>query len=113
MPCYIHKDTYGNHIFICGSKDLGPRCRECSDLGDYLCDYPVGNEKTCDAPLCREHAFEVAEDTHYCPAHFAEWSKFVESGGIKGVLENVIPYGIAYEWALRKNKLPHIRMLLD
>lgn len=87
MPCYIVQKGF----FICG--DLGPHCRECGDVSGYLCDFPVGKRgKTCDAPLCEACAKEVAPDTHYCTAHHGEWQKFVNEGGVKQVLENVVPY---------------------
>ena len=48
MTCYITPMKSGGRMFICGN--LGPQCI-CGDLADVLCDYPVGNEKTCDASL--------------------------------------------------------------
>lgn len=56
--------------------------RECS----YLCDYPVTDGGTCDAPICNTHAHRLAEkvpmsdekgdfidDVHVCPNHLDEW----------------------------------------
>lgn len=39
----------------------------------YLCDYPVGDRKTCDRPLCQLHAHPVAKDRHTCPDHVEGW----------------------------------------
>jgi hypothetical protein len=50
-------------------KKLGPECRACICVADFLCDYPMGEGKTCDAPMCRKHAREVGPDRHYCPWH--------------------------------------------
>ena len=77
---------------MCGR--LGPPCADhrCNWVSDYLCDFPVGNNKTCDRPLCGDHAYEVAPDTHYCAPHYEMWLKFRESGGIKKELGNVTPY---------------------
>lgn len=83
MPCYKTKDG----IHICG--DLGPHCAECADVGSFLCDYPVGKDKTCDRHMCSDHATEVAPDLHYCAGHTKMWKEFEESGGVKSVLENV------------------------
>lgn len=80
----------GGTMFICG--DLGDHCRDCSGFGDFLCDYPVGDGKTCDAPLCDDHATEVAPEVHYCAGHFAEWEKFRESGGVAKELENIVAF---------------------
>lgn len=75
MACYIEPGDHGP-IFICGR--LGPHCAEenCGRVGDLLCDYPVGDGKTCDRPLCPSHATEVGPDLHYCIAHAEEWWKF-------------------------------------
>ena len=68
-------------------------CRACDCLADdFLCDYPVGEGVTCDANLCRTHAKEVAEDTHYCPAHYEKFRAFQKKGGVKKVLENVVAF---------------------
>lgn len=40
---------------------------------EFQCDWPMGNDKTCDAYLCRSHAYEVGDDVHLCPAHFEAW----------------------------------------
>ncbi len=55
-------------MFLTG--DLGAHCTECLAPGDNLCDYPVGESKTCDRPMCDDHAKGVANDTHYCRDHF-------------------------------------------
>ena len=91
MTCY-HKLTPEGQITLCG--DLGPRCADsrCMWVADCLCDFPVGNGKTCDRPVCEDHAYEVAPDIHYCAPHYNEWMKFKNDGGVKEVLENVVPY---------------------
>ena len=89
MPCYSRvKD--GGTMFVRGK--LGPHCGKCNWVGEFLCDFPVGDGKTCDMPLCEDHASEVAPDLHYCPVHFDDWTKFRDGGGVKRVLENVVPY---------------------
>lgn len=92
MTCYTLYDKDRKPVgHLCG--DFGVHCKECGDVGDeFLCDYPVGEGKTCDAHLCNFHAHEVAPNTHYCSGHFEKWNKFVENGGVKTVLENVTPY---------------------
>ena len=87
MSCY-----YKDGMTMCG--DLGPHCADhrCAWAAEYLCDYPVGNGKTCDRPLCSDHAYEVAPDIHYCAQHYSEFEKFKQAGGIKKELENVVPY---------------------
>lgn len=45
-------------------------------MADNLCDYPVGEDKTCDRPLCDEHSFTIGTDIHYCKDHAAQWQKW-------------------------------------
>jgi len=90
MPCYIHKAKDGGAMFICG--DLGPHCADCSGFGDYLCDYPVGDGKACDRPMCGDHATEIAPEVHYCAGHMKLWEEFRASGGVQRELENVVPF---------------------
>lgn len=72
MPCYRMYDDKRNPVgHICG--DLGPHCADCGDTGDNLCDYPVGDGKTCDRSICEYHSHEVAPNMHYCDQHYAEW----------------------------------------
>lgn len=92
MPCYIEHTEDGDAVFLCG--DLGPHCAagKCAAVSGWLCDYPVGEGKTCDLPLCGSHAYEVAPNIHYCPGHLTLWSAFRDSGGVKRELENVVPF---------------------
>jgi len=86
MPCYQTPDG----MFICG--ELGPHCADCMDVADYLCDFPVGEGKTCDRNLCEAHATEIAPELHYCVPHRGMWEAFVADGGVRSELRNVIPY---------------------
>lgn len=87
MPCYSLRMD-GKHVgFMCG--DLGPHCRECAAPADNLCDYPVGEGKTCDRSICDEHSHEVGPDLHYCAAHYQSWKEWRAAGGESKVLSNV------------------------
>ncbi len=91
MACYRIYDKNRKPIgHLCG--DLDPHCAECGDVGTQLCDYPVGDGKTCDRPVCEYHAAVVAPNVDYCPAHHAEWKAFRDDGGVKRELENVVPF---------------------
>lgn len=74
--------------------DLGPHCTECAAPGENLCDYPVGDDKTCDRRLCDDHSTEVAPDVHYCRAHFIMWREYLASQRGYDVLDNVTPLGV-------------------
>lgn len=84
--------TRGQRVFING--DLGPHCTECTAPGENLCDYPVGNDKTCDRHLCDEHSKGVAADTHYCRDHWLMWMDYLASQRGYEVLNNVTPLGV-------------------
>lgn len=92
MPCYIERMKDGGTMFLCG--DLGPHCaaERCAAASEFLCDFPVGKDRTCDLPLCANHAHEVAPHLHYCPGHLMLWKEFRDSGGVVAELEKVIPF---------------------
>lgn len=80
-------------MFLCGN--LGEHCADCGDVSGvsgFLCDYPVGEGKTCDRPMCEAHANEIAPDLHYCIQHLKMYQEFIESEGLKKSLLNVVPY---------------------
>jgi len=90
MACYIHKDKDGRTFHICGK--LGKHCADCRDVATKLCDYPVGDGKTCDRGTCENHSHNIAPDIDYCDSHFKIWEEFRKAGGVKKCLENVVPY---------------------
>ena len=51
---------------ICGSG-IQP-CSNCGEVADYLCDYPVGEGKTCDLHLCRKCRTHIGK-YDFCPIH--------------------------------------------
>lgn len=71
------------HGWVCGSGIVP--CSTCGNVADHLCDYPMGKGKTCDAPLCDNHAIKVKrfpqnrlrlvdednEWVEFCPNHAA------------------------------------------
>lgn len=92
MACYTIHLEGGGTAFLCGK--LGPHCGDANrrDVGEYLCDFPVSDGRTCDMPLCHRHAFEAAPGLHYCPGHTTLWREFREAGGVSRELANVVPY---------------------
>jgi hypothetical protein len=85
-----HVEHRGYGMFLCG--DLGPQCTACGDVSNVLCDYPVGDEKTCDRALCSACTEEVAPDVHYCAGHLAVFRKFEAAGGVEDKLRNLVPF---------------------
>ena len=100
----INRETFTYDVFVaqisqndrpfimCGDFDDLPLCTECGCAADNLCDYPVGEGKTCDRDICDDHSHEIADNLHYCAAHYAMWRQFVESDGVSKQLENVIAF---------------------
>ncbi len=57
-------------LWLCG--DGVTPCDQCGKVADFLCDFPMGKGKTCDAPLCddcRVHQGGELKDLDFCPAH--------------------------------------------
>lgn len=78
MPCEVYNDPEtGATMFIkCGRA---PRriCKFCRrNYATLLCDAPIGNGKTCDAPICPTCAISGGPDTDYCPDHRNQQSLF-------------------------------------
>lgn len=90
MGCYILNPHQFPVSWICG--DLGDHCPNCGTASDILCDYPVGDGKTCDAKMCQYCAHNIAPEIDYCHTHFDEWWKFKDAGGVEKELQNVVPW---------------------
>jgi hypothetical protein len=47
----------------------------CEEWSEFLCDWPMGEGKTCDAPLCSKHAAQIGPEYHLCPVHAAMFKR--------------------------------------
>lgn len=57
-------------MFLDG-EGVVPCCR-CGAPAEHECDFIVGQGKSCDLPLCGEHAIrQSGEDVDFCPSHHA------------------------------------------
>ena len=67
--------TGGNTIIMCGSGPAVVVCEypDCGYEADWLCDYPVGEGKTCDLPLRYDHKREIGDRRDLCAIHLAEF----------------------------------------
>lgn len=52
----------------------------CLGVSGFACDWPVEGG-TCDAPLCTDHAAEVAPGVHYCPIHMRHYREAGKEAG--------------------------------
>jgi hypothetical protein len=46
-------------------------CPHCGYVADFLCDFPMGKDATCDAPLCERCKIPQPNGLDFCPAHAA------------------------------------------
>lgn len=61
-------------MFLCGDITIEICGRpDCGYPADYLCDYPVGDGKTCDLNLCEIHNHAINTVMDLCPIHIAEY----------------------------------------
>lgn len=69
-----HGKKYGTAHLNLGGKHVGT-CVFCWKedrlrlLAGKLCDFPLGDGKTCDAALCDKHATKAGNKIDYCPEH--------------------------------------------
>jgi hypothetical protein len=72
-----HIQLPGGGFVICGGRHKPKYCA-CGRAADFLCDWKVSarNSGTCDRPICKQHAQQVAPGKHLCPEHqraFEAW----------------------------------------
>lgn len=69
MPC-THITVGNTHAIVCSrGRRATVKCHACIKTAPYLCDHDTGNGKTCDRPMCADHAQQIGSDRHYCFAH--------------------------------------------
>jgi hypothetical protein len=71
MSCDFVKLPGGSAAIVCRSHTSSRHCSVCKRaLKTWkLCDFPTGNGKTCDKPLCQACAHHCELDLDYCPNH--------------------------------------------
>lgn len=77
MGCDIQRDKDGQMMKIVCSRGSS-KCRWCGNRSTKLCDFPV-NGRTCDAPMCSNHAKYIRREVDYCPDH-ATYHATVDGG---------------------------------
>lgn len=64
----------GSEGWMCGEELRMELCR-CGYDSEYLCDFPIGDGRTCDIALCGECRTTIGEDLDLCRVHRGMWSK--------------------------------------
>lgn len=80
MPCSLIKLPGGIGAIVCTGRTRTKRCF-CRAPAPFLCDWKVGANATCDAPICADHALEVAPEKHLCPRHQETYARWKEKRG--------------------------------
>ena len=71
MPCEKIVSPDGTMVgFVC-SRGRQPRklCHYCGKPAMVLCDYPLGNGKTCDKPMCNSCRTKIGPNLDVCREH--------------------------------------------
>lgn len=87
MPTYRMADT-GTifHVKMGGRQRKPDACAEpwaidstqrCLIMAAFACDWKMPSGGTCDAPLCKDHAHEVATNKHLCSTHRDAYNKWL------------------------------------
>lgn len=111
-------------VFMCGSMEGFEYCSHTSCIGFnvFLCDYPMGDGKTCDYGMCEDHSHQIGEDLHYCQTHYQLWLNakpkelHVEEVPI-GYLVDQVFYPVEKKWVAENKSLflnkPIIRVFAE
>lgn len=51
------------------SRGKRPILCKCGARGNKLCDFPIGDGKTCDKGMCDRHAVPMGKNMDYCQIH--------------------------------------------
>ena len=55
--------------FACGPRRPQSKCHYCSRPSSNLCDFPAGDGKTCDRPICGQCMIHTGPDRDECRVH--------------------------------------------
>ena len=69
MGCKTVRVSNKTLAIVCDRGGRKRRCTFCMNWATVLCDYPRGGKRTCDKPLCPDHADRVGENQDFCWNH--------------------------------------------
>ncbi len=72
----------GHAAIVCGPRPRVKRCG-CGKPATLLCDWKMGDGKTCDRSICHFCAEQVAEDKHLCREHQGAYRNRIDARRIK------------------------------
>jgi hypothetical protein len=90
--CLKMQTPDGDEVLVCGGHARTRYCK-CGRAADLLCDWKVAGKKsgTCDEPVCKRCAVEVAPNKHLCKAHQAAWESWKHRHGPEEVERVISP----------------------
>ncbi len=104
MPCEVITGYDGKFMrIICTHGRRAPKCKFCVKTSTKLCDFPIHGSKkgkTCDPPMCDNHATSVGEDRDFCPPHSKQEELQLESAERSAEMANdarSMRYGSLFE----------------
>ncbi len=73
MPCDFVKLPGGGTAIVCSRghavRRFSQKCAYCQNESSLLCDFKVGEGKTCDKPICKRCSVHVGENLDHCRIH--------------------------------------------
>ena len=72
MQCLHLAGPHGATI-VCGPFLKRRPCVSCGGESARLCDWKIGDGRTCDAAVCDEHTYSPEPDKDLCPGHHGIW----------------------------------------
>ncbi len=84
--------------FWCESESV-PVCLEtrsdgkvCMVMSDKLCDWPIAEGYTCDAPMCADHAHNIDFAKDFCHTHVLLYRKFMDENDLEAIVARVVSF---------------------
>lgn len=71
-PCDVYRNPNGGGVIVCSrstKRQPNTTCQSCGEPGYLRCDFPMGDNKTCDAFICVACATHVGRNRDHCPKH--------------------------------------------
>lgn len=77
MTCEFVTLPSGHRAIVCGPRQRSRKCA-CGGRATLLCDWKIGDGRTCDADICSNCTTKPAPDKDLCPDHakaFEQWKE--------------------------------------
>ena len=74
MTCSSIK-VNGASVIVCHKGPPLQQCcaKGCEEIAAFECDWKIAGGRTCDAPMCEAHRFNVSKNKDLCYDHHEAW----------------------------------------